>query len=44
MDSRYVWLGVSSVGIAAATIMGVYLTQSANCLWALIFIPILWGR
>jgi len=44
MDSKYVWLGVSSVGIATAAIMGVYLTQSAYCLWALVLIPIVWGR
>lgn len=32
---------IASVGVSAATIVGLYITKDATCLWALLFIPIL---
>lgn len=32
---------IASVGVSVATIAGLYITKDGSCLWALLFIPIL---
>lgn len=37
-------LALTSIAIASVAVSGLYLTNNANCLWALLLIPILFDR